>query len=369
MKTNCRTLIFAIVQVMIAAGESISQALGELQLHGYGAWGYGRTNGNNYLLGNKHGNYDNVSFAMVMAFKGNEHLRINASVELLRGHGGSEGEPEIEIDFAFAEWQFSNACKFRIGQVKHPFGIHAETYDVGTLRPFFTLPQAIYGPAGIVAESYRGAGLTGLLFMEKSWNIEYDAYGGEIELVAGDTHGVELPYGETNSADQVEHVRDFIGGRLTFITPVNGLNFGLSAYSGGVESDSTAHFVLGAHVEYLSDKWSLHGEFARHAERNKQKTGAFYIEAAYTCAEKFQTACRFEWLKTEHIEQASMIGSSLLEHREYAIGINYWFDQRFVVKLSFHRISGNRFARPEIDIGEPLEERTNLFILGSQFAF
>ena len=39
-----------------------------------------------------------------------------------------------------------------------PFGNYTEIYDVGTLRPFYHLPQATYGPTGQIAESYDGIG-------------------------------------------------------------------------------------------------------------------------------------------------------------------------------------------------------------------
>ena len=56
-----------------------------------------------------------------------------------------------------------------------------------------------------------------------------------------------------------------------------------------------------------------------------------------------------------------------------AAGLNYWFSPQFVVKLSYHHVDGNRFARPE-EAGETLrsgglDSHTNLVALGAQFSF
>lgn len=77
---------------------------------------------------------------------------INTQVSLATGYIGDE----IKLDFAFGEWAFSDALKFRMGKVKCPFGIYSEVFDVGTIRPFYALPQAIYGAPGIVTKSYFG---------------------------------------------------------------------------------------------------------------------------------------------------------------------------------------------------------------------
>ena len=68
---------------------------------------------------------------------------------------------DVELDYAFAEWFVSDALKIRMGRVKHPFGLYGEIFDVGTLRPFYLLPQSIYGPNGFTAKAYNGVGLTG----------------------------------------------------------------------------------------------------------------------------------------------------------------------------------------------------------------
>ena len=66
------------------------------------------------------------------------------------------------------------------------------------------------------------------------------------------------------------------------------------------------------------------------------------------------------------------VAPSLAEHKEWAIGLNYWFNYNFVIKLSYHKVDGNIFAVPETVteiVQDGFEEETHLFVLGTQFSF
>lgn len=141
------------------------------------------------------------------------------------------------MDYVFGEWKFSDAARFRVGNVKQPFGLYTEVFDVGTLRPFASLSQSIYGPGGMIGKSYSGMGLTGVLLSERALSVEYDIYGGGLETLEEDTPIQVLQQG----ADTVGRAllmsptrtwRDVVGGRFVIRTPIDGFSFGGSAYSG-----------------------------------------------------------------------------------------------------------------------------------------
>jgi hypothetical protein len=111
------TLLPAFLLVFLHLANACFAQADNVFLHGYGAWGYGRTDGNTHLLGNDDGSYDNVSLAMVMSAERDHRIRFSSAVWFLRGFPTDE-EKEFEIDYAFAEWKFSDACRMRIGQVK-----------------------------------------------------------------------------------------------------------------------------------------------------------------------------------------------------------------------------------------------------------
>jgi len=368
------TRCIAPIILFLGAGAGFSQQANKIHIHGFSSWGYARTDGNEYLSGEESGEYDYLDFAIALTVKPTEYLQIKAQL-----YWNDTYEAESSIDYAFAEWRFSDALRFRIGDVKHPLGIYTEFFDVGTLRPFFTLPSSIYHDTGIVAEGYKGAGLTGILQNAGGWGLRYDIYGGEfkMEIEGADvTHeGLEKTFieGAEEDSEEEHHVKNVLGGRITIDTPVNGMNFGVSGYFGDVEGTENTHSVYGFHGELLSDQWSVRSEYYHHMDGDGEHINAFYCEASRFLGDHWQIAARGDQLLTTFMKINTNTPPSLHRHREFAASLNYWFNTYFVLKLSYHDVDGNRFARPEsLDealLDGALKERTKLFLFGAQFAF
>jgi len=170
---NMRTTIAAALAALAVAApaSAVEVGAGQLSLNGFGSWGAGYTNRNAYQTGSMPGRWDNVAFALDVTAQPDERLTVAAQVFF---QGGEAGDMMGRIDWAFASWRFSDAVTLRVGKVKQPFGIYGEIYDVGTLRPFQSLPAGLYGPADFVGESYLGAGLTGSFFSADGWGLGYD---------------------------------------------------------------------------------------------------------------------------------------------------------------------------------------------------
>jgi hypothetical protein len=340
-----------------------------VDLHGLGGWAYGNTDGNEYLGGSEEGHYENANVALNVSAQPEERLSVVTQVEWHL----EETETEVEIDFVFAEWRFSDAARLRAGKVKQPFGISTEVFDVGTLRPFYALPQAVYGPLGFVSEGYLGVGLTGERTLKGGWGLSYDAYfGGQV------VEEYEAPeavlFGESLSGEgfQTETTRDMFGGRLTIEAP-GGLRVGASGYS-GKGHDAGRRNGWGLQAEYVEGSWSLRAEIARETTSEHAKRAA-YVEAARRFGPHWQAAAQWGRLRSSLEEIATPFLPRLLKHDEFALGLNYWFTPGFVFKASFHHVEGNRLAAVEadelldaIDDGE-LRPKTKLFLVGAQFTF
>ena len=342
-------------------------------IHGFGAWGAGITDGNEYLGSTEDGDYDILRYALNISSNPYENLRLNGQFEM----HGEEGETELEIDFAFAEWAFSDQLKFRIGRVKHPFGIYAEIYDIGTVRPFFELPQGIYGPVEAVAEGYQGLGFSGSTFSEGGWGISYDIYGGELNLET------EEPWEEEEGAEEEAEEEEeesaiVFGGRLIIDPGVEGFSFGFSGYygkteneeeaeeeeAGEEESEDSERYVLGLQAEYDYDKINIRSEYVMKEDLNEDESmNSAYVEASYKLTEHWQAAVLYDYSKT-NIDDLEDEESSILEHTDIAFGLNYWFNTNFVLKLSYHMVDGNRFAVSDED-----EKKTTMISFGSQYSF
>ena len=386
MKT--RIMILAALALAVAAGPAVGQQITDsVQVHGFAGWGFGQTDGNAYQYGTEDGRYDNVNFSLNLNATLGERLMIAAQAEWVME--GSESA--TDLDYVFAQWRLSNSLFLRIGQVQQPFGIYTEIYDVGTLRPFLALPQGVYGPSGFVAESYLGGGLTGEYFADSNWSIAYDVYIGQLKTPMG--HWVmdfDWQTGLPVDRDSTFDLSEVIGGRVVFGTPVDGLAFGLSFYSGvpqGFEAGGDGFVmdgrrtIVGLQAEFNNDVWWVRSEWVTVAKGSSSIDGAeitsdaAYLEVAYKLTPHWQFAGRYDW-------QDNSFGAgfdygpefeSLNLHKDLGFAINYWFSPNLVIKTEYHKVEGNRFAAPEWanfwQIYEGIDDSTNLYQIGAQFSF
>jgi len=380
-------LVAALAAASPAAAFDVGDGL--LSISGFGRWGYGNTDGNAFLLGRDEGKGDNIGMALNVFAKPMDRLAVSSQFFY--------DASKVNIDWAFAEYRVHDWLRFRAGQVKMPFGAYMESKDVGTLRPFYSLPASIYSFSDVAAESYFGAGLSGFLPPVGGWELSYDAFFGQIWLESSDR--VRSPptalnvmsaaaqatqtYANPGQARQTTFTRldNAYGARIAVGTPIQGLRFWVSGYRGtvaeidqvqGAEPGSNVH-AAGLSVEYVRSLFEIRGEAFRKSEGNShngQKITTAYLEAAVRLPYGFQLAGRAEnatydlqddtfdvcnWTQPgappvptlNCAADAYRVPNSLRRHTDLAIGLNYWLANDFVIKASYHWIDGNRFAVPE----------------------
>ncbi|GAK58843.1 hypothetical protein U27_05818 [Candidatus Vecturithrix granuli] len=369
-------MLWALCVLAIWGEEAQAQFMNTISIHGFGGWAYGKTdNENQYLVGNEDGSYDTVNFSLNITATPYERLSIYVQPDYNEGGFEEEG---VGLDYAFAEWYFSDKLLLRAGKVKAPFLLFTEVYDVGTIRPFFALPQAIYQQ--MAAEAYKGVGLTGSLFPKEGWELQYDLYGGKLSLQPN-------PVINTQTFEFISvtpEANDLVGGRLSLQTPLTGFNIAMSAFTANFElsnlgpSLNDRYVLMGPSLEYWSDRWRIRSEYVTQASSSKVSFDSVYVEAAYQVTEHWQMAARYEYanFETTAPPETQALPSSVYEHQETALGLNYWFNPNLVFKLSYHIVEGNRFAFPD-DIQTYLQriqtggfdETTHLVLIGTQFSF
>ena len=279
--------------ILLSAFPAGAQEEQRVDLHGFGSWAYGKTDANAYLSGLPEGSYSDSSFSLNVSTNVSERLRIASQMEVL----DKADDSFIELDYAFAEWRFSDRIRLRAGKVKQPFGVSTEVFDVGTLRPFLALPQAVYGPVGIVAEAFGGIGFTGSVPLIHSWRLSYDVYGGGMVLNEFQTPEAFFE-GEPLLGVEENTTRDVIGGRIVVETPVAGLSVGASAYT-GTEVGHGRRSAAGAQAEYLTDKWSARTEYTHDAIEDHRRADGFYAEVAYRIDPRWQVAGQYGRLTSD----------------------------------------------------------------------
>jgi hypothetical protein len=363
----------AILALVLGGAATSASAMdvgeGKLTLGGFGQWGYGKTTGeNSYYIGNEDGEYENAQFSLAVTAHPYDDVVVAGQLFFV-----SEGE--VALDWGFAEYRVNDLFRVRAGKVKNPFGLFMEIKDVGTLRPFFSLPQSVYGPTNIASEAYLGVGITGEWTGSSGWGLGYDLFGGALEMAAWEPAEVMAagppPFDFSLAEIEEEDVRDVVGGRLTFLTPVEGLTFRVSSYSGTAREEnapSERMTTYGFSAEYAIDRFQLRGEIFHQNEGDLETNIGGYAEVAWRFLPKLEAALRWE---QAHMTKEGMPTSSPLRyHVEGAVGLSYWPRQNIAFKASFHQIEGNRLALPETSADDgSIDRKTSLFVAGTQFSF
>ena len=335
----------------------------------FGGLGWGRSGEGLYLDGNESGELENAALAISARHEFSTVLSGIAQVEITR----SPGETEIELDYFHLDWRPNDHSTWRFGRTKQPFGIYSEFYDLGTDRPFYDLPQSVYGPTEIVAESLDGVSYLFRHDLAGS-ELRFEAYLGRVRFEASEPwEGLEEePFSLEKETEEIDRDKT-IGLRLEW-QHRNGLTLGFSAFRGEDEhggGDQEFNTALGAgvHLSWENENWLLRAEAARFEEDENLEIDAGYLEAARRFGPHWQVAARWDRSSTrvEELDLDALGAAALGHHRDLAAGLNYWVSSGLVLKLSHHWVEGERFLAGED--GARAEEGTGMWRFGVQFLY
>jgi hypothetical protein len=387
MKTTTLRLAGALFCAGLTAAQAAAQAPERVSVSGFGGYAFGDTNTDNDYgyLATQGGAWDNANLGLNLALMPTTQLT-------LRSQGSWSHDlrdSRFALDYGFAEWRQSSKLKIRAGKAPVPFGIYTEVYDVGTLRPFYLLPQFYAGPLGLIPKAYLGAGVTGVAPLGQSWELQYDAFGGEIRFeqfsidsVSGFDSSTGLPTIDTQSAQLVG--RQMIGGRLVLASPVKGFDVGGTVFhsndikqkigDGPLEPYSvtkTATFV-NARAQYQHGPLAARAEwFAALADGADVKS--YYVESSWRIAKHWQLAAQYERSNIVLNPGDTSVPQPLTHHESIGLGVNYWWSPRLVIKLDAYHVNGNMIARPQFAglraVLGTIDQSTTAVVAGAQFAF
>ncbi len=378
-----------VVAGLVHASSAHAQSSSErYSLRGFGGWALGHTDNDN-LYGNVASGeteYNNYNFALNVAAQPAEKLSIRAQAfwgEDLRGR-------RADLDYVFAQWAHSPKLKLRVGKVLSPFGLYTETRDVGTLRPFYLLPDFYSGTTGLLPKAYLGAGLTGVIGLGDEWELGYDAVGGEMRfqeisstVVVGRDPVTGLPISNTFELQLIG--RDVFGGRVGIASPKRGLQVGVSALHAQVEQSvnggprapypaSDAAELANAYLMYERGPFTLRVEYF-HAFADTVDLSSGYAEASYRLGRHWQVAGLYERgkLDTQPGTYYAALPDQIKRHDALGLALNFWVTPEVVFKLNGYSVDGNQSARSanagvDAALGR-LDDSTLALVLGAQFSF
>jgi len=326
------TLLFLIVCPSLLAQDSSRG----FALHGF--WVYGFSDRNNFSYARKGGEYDNAGATLAYLSDWHDKIQFGAQTGMREVNEGLS----LSLDHVYASFQLSHHNRLWVGAVPQRFGLYGGILDIGVQRPFLVLPQSVYGPSGIVAESYKGVGFGGT-GNYSSVNFTYQLYGGELVRPQKDNFERFLTDSLGPSSD-LEGVGDVLGG----YADVEGSWFrlGTSGYTGHSERFGRIT-SMGVHGGLVAGPLRLQGEFVRLVEQKIRSANSGFAELIWEISKQWETAGRFDQTKSNLRANAVLPSRQLLRHREFAAGINYRHTSYLILKASAHWIDGNFFAIPK----------------------
>jgi hypothetical protein len=204
----------------------------EVQIHGFASQGFAYSNENNYLtMKTSQGSFAFTDGGVNVSTRLTDRFRIGGQVYVR--DVGNLGKWHPQLDWATADYKFSDWFGIRGGVNKTVFGLHNDTQDMEFLHTFALLPQSIYPTDlrdGLIR--HTGGDIYGTISAKRLGSFSYTAfsglrddsrYGGYLYLLRD--RGIFI-----NSYGGLQY-----GADLRWNTPIKGLLVGAS----GLKEDIT----------------------------------------------------------------------------------------------------------------------------------
>jgi hypothetical protein len=348
--------------VPIAMGALMAAPVGAVELtdrvdlHGYGFQSYMQTSGaNTYYGADNQGSWDNNFIGLVATVALTDKSKLWAQLQSSSNRGN-------DVTWFFVDYQPNDAVRWHAGRVRLPLGFYNETISVKSLQ-LSTLEPSLYQiyrtGADMVHDAYHGAGV-------------------DIEQETGVGHLLWQAWaGNVYDRDQPDDSRDrrAWGGRITWNTPIDGLNLMLSGYRTRVEL--LEHHVMSnedraiAGIEFMRGPWDLKAEYAWHKaalhDLGDHVFGAgWYVQAGYTISDQWTPFVRYDQVTTDK----SRRDDPSHMQRTVAVGLNYRLTQGVDLRVEnhFNRGYGLPVASGEVEAGAG-QRRWSQFVAAVNFKF
>lgn len=235
------TCLAALTTPMLHAQFSFTIGGRPVQIHGFVSQGFGYSNHNNYLtMKTNRGSFDMTDVGVNASIQLTDRFRIGA-----QGYDrdfGNLGQWHPQLDWAVADYRFTDWFGIRAGIVKTVFGLESDTQDVDAVHTFALLPQAVY-PTDLrdTLLRHRGADAYGQVPLSRLGTISYTVYGGWRQ----DSRYGGYPYLLTAVGG---HLTSYGGPQIgidaRWSTPLPGLLIGASHVGADIRGEGEWNFVL-----------------------------------------------------------------------------------------------------------------------------
>ncbi|MDP0498937.1 MAG: hypothetical protein Q7P63_02450 [Verrucomicrobiota bacterium JB022] len=383
---HANTLCFTSLGLLALAASAVEGAYtwNDFQFGAFASQGYFQSTDNDYLGDSEDGSFDFREYGVNVSWsKG----KFRAGAQVFGQSLGYYGDDEIMLDWATADYQFSQQFGLRAGRVKMPRGLYNETLDLDMLRPFVFLPASVYDPRlRDFSSAFNGAMAYGNVELGKAGSLDYKIFGGDIPMSidsgAANYFNNDVDYPVTSMAMDAIY-----GGSLFWNTPVVGLRFGYS-YSAfkGMEStrfidvpplsfyiykESGTYERQLLSAEYATGDWVFAFEVGHDYTRaGVTTTSPFYPPFAGTNESTYgyvSAARRInDWLElgayySYSKDTAEVTGFDLtlpdLEQHDFAISAKFDVTSYMIFKLEAHYMDGVGKIFSSYEHPQPFDQR------------
>jgi hypothetical protein len=343
-----------------------------IQIHGFLSQGYLKSDNNDALFADtsSNGTFEFNEFGLNVVSQVNDNLRVG--IQLLSRDMGDIGNNEVEIDWAYGDYNYRNWLGLRAGKMKTPYGLYNQSRDIDAVRTCILLPSSIY------SEGFRESISTTIgigAYGELPGGFEYQVVYGTTELK--EDEGVAKTLGGLMGISEFSDssVDWAYAGDLKWSTPLDGLTLGTSTlgYKASLSSDAPINFDFEfeaesyiASVEYVYGDLTLASEYqlltvdysvSAFNTSDKLDYEGYYFLASYRINDWFEVGTYYN---VEYTDKDDRDGDRYKEKgepaakawkKDLALTTRFDINDNMVFKLEGHLMDG--LATVEYDAKDP----------------
>lgn len=348
------------------------------EVHGFVSQGFMMSTNNNYLADTERGTFEFTEVGLNFTKQVTDNLRLG--MQLFMRDLGPIGNYKPQFDWFYLDYRFFDWLGIRAGRTKIPFGLYNEVNDIDSARIPILLPQSVYPAANrdyLLAQT--GLELYGNVPIGALGMLDYRAYGGTIYI--------DAPVDPTIQAFHIPYV---FGGRLMWLTPLDGLQVGgtfqktsLDAefvlgpvqtaqliQSGALPAGSTGNLPFQipvtlwvASLEYTYRSFLFAAEYGRwHANIESNYPGIlptdstenerFYVMAGWQASDWLQSSIYY----SAFYPQLDVREGREAQQHDVAMTLRFDLNQYWLLKIEGHFIHGTADLDPRLNGGRPKAE-------------
>ena len=386
MRLNRFAAVMVGVFLVATALPADAEYLSDMEIHGFLSQGYLKSTANNYLGHTKKGSYEFNEIGVNLSTSLTDDLQFG--MQLFSRDMGEYGNNELAIDWAALDYTYRDWLGVRAGKIKLPFGLYNRKRNADMLRTSIIFPQSVY-PEGIreFVVGLYGAGLHGILRIGPMGYLDYEIYGGTLNIASNTQYLSDLVYryrdvlqalgGDSNTYELI--INHMEGGMLIWNTPLPGLRIGGTTLIGQgeirvdpVSFDFSINGINTLSAEYDFKSFTLTHEYMemridsqiKNQSVYKAKLNGFYSEINWQAMDWF--ACSISYGEYDpNLKEPEYFGWQ----KDITISTKFNISEYWCVKFETHFIDGLGLASLEDNPADEAKREWMLFAVKTSLNF